>query len=323
MGFLNDFINNIKNKFAPQKTLPEPYNNKINVFSDVQQQEDLFLEHFEDLYESQNSTSIHSNIATRQSAEFSFLLDMAYVAATADYAFYIPHPYKVHHYGKDAQKFQEKYAADLAFFDEYLKKTIKVSKKLDTHSKSRLELVDEIKKVYPDFCMHMDEKISPEDYAFYRQNKVKLKKAVSAKNPYSDEISLEDQLLEYQDNLAQTIDTIDFSRACEIEDRFVLSELNTFFEKYDELSPEEQAEISKKRITIKTNGKNKNKIRVLNFAHQLKDEREARIEKYHTIEELYSKLENQSKLRLNIKSVLGEDVKHIDPQDLSSEDDAR
>lgn len=323
MSFLSDFFNNIKNKLTNKKTLPEPQSIRINTFDSVDQMEVDAIEGPKSIYENPTPFAIHSNVTSKQSSELIYLLDMAYVAATADNSFYLPHPYKIHHSGKSAQKYEEQFIADTKFSDEYLKRTVKLSKKLDVHSKSRLDLYDSIRTIYPDFCINMQKKISPEDYAFYRQNKTSLKKCLSSRNTYSDEIPLQEQLLEYQDNLAKLVDSLDFSKACKIEDSFVVAELNTFLEKFASLPLEEQSEFAKKKITIKQFDGKKNKISVLTFAHQLKEEREARIEKYHSIEELYTKLNNQPNLKLTIAPLKDANVENINPKDLKTEDDAR
>lgn len=306
MGFLSDFFNNIRNKVANKKTLPEPQPIKVNTFSTVDELEAEAIQQPQSIYDNPTPFAIHSNIKSRQANELIYLLDMSFVARTADNSFYLPHPYKVSHSGKNAQKANEKFETDTKFSNEYLKKNVKLSKKLDVHSKSRTELYDSIREVYPDFCRNMGQKVSPEDFAFYRQNKTNLKKCLSSKNEYSDEISLQDQLLEYQDNLAKLIDSSDFSKACKIEDSFVISELNVFLEKYASLPLQEQTEFAKRKITIKQADGKKNKIGVLTFAHQLKEEREIR-----------------AGLKQNIAPDKSTTVEQTNLKDLKSEDDAR
>lgn len=318
MSFLTDFFSNIRNKFTNKNTLPPPGSIKINAFSGVQEEEEALV--FNSINDLPTPSSIHTNIAAKQSMELSFLLDMAYVAATADNAFYLPHPYKVHHSGKNAKIFEEKFKADVAFTDEYFKTTVETSNKLDAHSKPRMKLLDEIRTVYPTFLHDMDEKIPEEDFKFYRKNKAQLKKYISAsETAYSDEKYSQDILLTYRDNLAKLIDSLDFSKACRIEDSFVIDEFNTFFKKLSELTPEEQLEFSNREITIKE----EETMSVLDFALKLQHDREARIDKYSTIENLYSKLENQSKLKLNIREIQDENTNHIHPQDLINDDEIR
>lgn len=311
MGFLTNFFSNIKNKFTNKKNLPAPGAININVFSDAQKEEDELVNSF--VNASPTPHSIHTNIATKQSMELSYLLDMAYVAATADDSFYLPHPYIVHHSGKNAQMYEEIYNKNLEFTNEYFQKNIETSRKLDMHSKPRFSLLDDIRTVYPDFFHSMDKKISQDDYVLYRKNKTELRKCLSCSSvSYSEEKLSEEVLLSYKDNLAKLIDSLDFSRACQIEDTFVLSELEMFFQKLSELSVEEQRDFASKEITIKEG----QTVNILDFVSKMQNERISRLEKYSTIENLYNKLENQSKLKLKIKEVNNENTEHIHTQEL-------
>lgn len=311
MGFLTNFFDNIKNKFTNKKTLPAP--GTINVFSEVQKEEDELINTLTDATPTPNS--IHRNISTKQSMELSYLFDMAYVAATADNSFYLPHPYIVHHSGKYSQMYEERYNKNIEFTNNYFQKNIETSRKLDIHSKPRMTLIDNIRNVYPDFFHNMDKKISQDDYVLYRKNKTELRKCLSCSSvSYSEGKLSEEVLLSYKDNLAKLIDSLDFSRACQIEDTFVLSELEMFFQKLSELSVEEQRNFASKEITVKEG----QTINILDFASKIQNERLSRLEKYSTIENLYNKLENQSKLKLKIKEVNDENTEHIHTQELSN-----
>ena len=111
------------------------------------------------IYEEPTPNSIAHNITAKQTFALSFLLDMAYVAATADNSFYLPKPYKISHAGKNRKIFEEKFNSDIVFTSEYYKKNIKVSKKLDNYVKPRKELFEIIQTVYPEFCHNMENKI--------------------------------------------------------------------------------------------------------------------------------------------------------------------
>jgi hypothetical protein len=247
----------------------------------------------ESIYENPTPSSIAHNITSKQTFALSYLLDMAYVAATADNSFYLPKPYKVAHAGKFAKIFEEKFNSDIAFTNEYYKKNIKVSRKLDNYIKPRKELFEIIQTVYPGFCHNMENKISHKDYEFYRKNKTSLKKCLHYKETYSDTVSSKDVLLGYQDNLANIIDTLDFSKACKIEDSFVASELITFFDKFSELSDEDKKTIMKHKIKL-----NNGTIKTLDFAKKLLDERNNRIAKYSSIENLYKKIDEKTHIQL-------------------------
>lgn len=251
----------------------------------------------ESVYENPTPSGISHNIMSKQTYALSYLLDMAYVAATADNAFYLPKPYKISHAGKAAKVFEEKFNSDIEFTKDYFKKNIKTSKKLDSYVKPRKELYELIKTIYPDFCHHMEDKVSPEDYEFYKKNKFNLKKCLHCNESYSDTVSSHDVLLSYQDNLAKVIDTLDFSKACKIEDTFVASEITTFLDKFAELSDEEKKSFIKHKIKL-PNGS----TRALDFTKKLLDERNNRIEQYSSIEDLYKKLDEKKYVKLKFQN---------------------
>ena len=266
------------------------------------------------IYEEPTPNSIAHNITAKQTFALSFLLDMAYVAATADNSFYLPKPYKISHAGKNRKIFEEKFNSDIVFTSEYYKKNIKVSQKLDNYVKPRKELFEIIQTVYPEFCHNMENKISHEDYEFYKKNKVSLKKCLHCKDTYSDTVSSKDVLLGYQDNLANIIDTLDFSKACKIEDTFVASELITFFDKFSELSDEDKKSIIKHKIKL-GNGT----IKTLDFAKKLLDERNNRIAKYSSIEDLYKKIDEKTHIQLTSNP----SKKEVSKQQTSPDDSER
>lgn len=264
------------------------------------------------IYDQPTPSSIAHNITAKQTFALSYLLDMAYVAATADNSFYLPKPYKTVHYGKDAQAYNEKLNADIAFTQEYFKKNIKVSKKIDSYVELRKKAYDFIREIYPDFCHNMEEKISHEDFEFYRKNKITLRRCLHSNETYSDSISSKDVLLGYQDKLAQTIDTLDFSKACKIEDSFVISELNTFFDRFSKLSEEEKKSFMKHKIKLNNNST----TRIIPFAQKLLDERNNRIEQYSSIEDLYKKMDEKTHIKLTRR-------KPLPKTKTSPDDDAR
>lgn len=316
MSTFNNFFNSIKNTVTHKKNVPINSNITINTSSESQEESANMLSQINDV---PTPSSIHTNVTSKQSIELSFLFDMAYVAATADNLFYLPHPYKIHRSGKNAQKYADKYDSDLSYTDTYFKNELEAYKKLALHSESRMNLFNEIRKIYPSFCHNIEEKISEEDFEFYQKNKTNLKRCLYCSNPYSYEKSSEDVLFEYRDKLSKVIDTLDFSRACKIEDSFVLSELNIFLKKLSELSPEQQQEFSSKEIKLRNN----ETINSLDFVAKLQSERIDRIEKYSVIENLYNKIQKQSYLRLSLRRKKDKNVNLVNPKDLYTDNEIR
>lgn len=242
-----------------------------------------------DIYEQPMPTSIHSNISLKQSYTLAYLFDMAYIASTADNSLYLAPPYKVSHFGNSIKKYNDKFEEDVKTVAENFQKNIQISKKLDVHTNSRKILFEKIREIYPDFCLDIDKKISPEDLQIYTFNKHKFKKTLNTSNVYFENISSKDLLLQYQDNIAQIIDTQTFSKACEIEDKFVLSELSHFFDKLSELPEKEQKSFSKYKIPLRDNSH----TTAFELAEKMKKERIYRLERYSSIQMLYDKLKNK------------------------------
>lgn len=256
--------------------------------------------------EPESPSHIASVISSKQTYLIAHLYDMGFVAATIDDSFYLPRPYKTVHFGKQAQFYEQKYKEDNEVSEKYFPKNIAVSKRLSSRVDSRMELYSKIREIYPGFCKDMDKKVPPEDYELYKTNKANLKKCISKKAQYSDQQSLKDLLFNYQDNASKLIDSLDFSKACKIEDSFVFSELETFFAKLSELPKEERTKFSKPKIQVN----DQYSPTLLEFAQKLQKERKFRIEKYSAIENLYTKLSKQSHLKLTINRPLqGKDQK--------------
>lgn len=308
MGILDNFKNILNHN---KKPIAEPKNISSSEFYNPS----VIIP--KSIYEEPTYNSIFHNITSKQTYALSYLLDMAYVARTADNLFYLPKPYKIAHAGKSAKIFEEKFNSDVAFTSEYFKNSIKSSKKLDFYVDPRKELYGLIQTVYPGFCHKMEEKISPEDYEFYKKNKVNLKKCLSWHENYSATLLSKDVLLSYQDNLAKLIDTLDFSKACKIEDTFVISEINVFLDEFSKLSQEEKEGFAKHKIKLPSNSKNKKSIRALDFIQEIFNERVDRINQYSSIEELYTKLNSKKQINL----VVNDTQEEIDNKKVNSTPD--
>lgn len=291
-------FDNFKNVFNKNK----PVTSEPNISSSEFYSQNVHLP--KSIYEEPTPSGIAHNIVSKQTFALSFLFDMAYVAATADNSFYLPKPYKISHSGNSRKVFEEKFKSDIAFTNEYYKKNIKVSKKLDNYVNPRKELFEIMRTVYPDFCHNMEQKVPREDYEFYRKNKINLKKCLHCQDSYSDTVSSKDILLGYQDDLAHLIDTLDFSKACKIEDTFVASEIITFFNKFSNLSNEDKESIIKHKIKL-----NNSSIKPLEFAKKLLDERNDRIVKYSSIEDLYTKMDKKTHIKLTLNTPQEENSK--------------
>lgn len=235
--------------------------------------------------EEETPSSIHTTLSMKQSYLLNHLFDMAYVAATADDAFYSPRPYKVAHHAAVAKKFDDKYNEDVSTCNENFERNKIALEKLSNYVTPRLQLFDKIKEIYPNFCLNYDKKMSPEDLKVYVENRKSLKKTIFVTNVYSDTVSSKEVLLDCKNKLSNVIDSEGFAKACHIEDNFVLSELDVFFDKLGKLPEEERTKFTNSTITS-----GENTVPILDYINRVKQERLSRIGQYSSIEQLYSKI---------------------------------
>lgn len=114
------------------------------------------------------------------------------------------------------------------------------------------DFLERIRYFYPDFGLHMREKVGKTDYTFYKKALVEtsnLLKKLDGRALDAEEQNLEVQLRhnenpnesfntysdeQIEDEISSVIDSYRFNTACEIEDRFMMSE----FAKFQELAHE-------------------------------------------------------------------------------------
>jgi hypothetical protein len=247
----------------------------------------------DDIYKEPNFSNVKTSISLNQSKLLQYFFDMGTVASTADDGFVVPAPIKVLSYGKNAE---EKYQADKKIATETLRNNVKMCRKLDKKVEYKVFLFDEIRTIYPDFAQNMDKKVSPADYSLYIKNKKLLKNALFYGNQ-PDKISVANALLSYKDKLSSVIDTEEFSDACNIEDRFIISELDEFFKILNN-----KPEIEKKPFKQKKFKQEDKVLSVVDLADKLKHERAERISKYTEIKKLYEKIKSSKYISLQARS---------------------
>lgn len=247
-------------------------NNKIEIHSHL-------------TYDNPSYTNIKSNISTKQASLLNYH-DMLSVARLADVCLMIKPPILHSVFGKTHDEHKRIYKENHNFFAINFKRNIKASRKLDFQLYLRKELFSTISEVYPEFGQNMKSKISGGDYELYHTCKMRLKSVLSPEIEYKPlELAFE-TLKQAQDKLSEVIDSSNFSKACEIEDRFMLSELDTFFSKLPYATKEQRSKLSK--LTI--NREDGQKISTLDLAKKVREEQISRLKKYEEISELYNKL---------------------------------
>ncbi len=257
---------------------------------------DLYLEaNDDDIYKNPNSLQIRSNIHSKQSDVLNDYYDMGFIASIADNLLVLSSPVKdLLHYSK--QYANEKYQLDTETVKDNFEKNIKASKKLDKKVLYRSMIFSSISKVYPDFCCNMEKKVSTEKYSLYHKEKQAFKRVLNTSllNPFDKLFS--ETLLSYKDKLSSVIDTPEFSKACCIEDEFVISEIDTFIQTLSNMPKEEQKPFHRKKIKI-----GNDYFSTLELAEKMKSERIRRLNKYSEIQKLYKKLENHPYIKLSVK----------------------
>ncbi len=113
----------------------------------------------------------------------------------------------------EAQKYLEETQADYDFIEK------------------QNEFWSRIRKIYPDFGLHMNQKISPEDWEHYSEITKKtgfllrdLVKGSKGRN------LTKSSSLTREDEISELIDSQEFAQACKIEDEFMIEEFKKFRE---------------------------------------------------------------------------------------------
>lgn len=248
-------------------------------------------------YSDYSVQEVKSNIKTNQNHLLS-MHDMAFVASLAESCIVLPGVVKFTKSGADNISSKEKFLQDRIFSADHFKENIKASHKLESKCNARRKLFEHIREVYPDFANHMDDKISDSDSKTYHTVLRKFRYTLSKELIYTGDTSSSDLLLQKKDDISEVIDSIDFTRASEIEDKFMISELDTFFKMLEASPKEVQHDFKKHNIQI-AGGK---KQSIFELAEKAKQDRLRRLEKYSSIYNIYKKLEKHPYIKLELEN---------------------
>lgn len=208
-----------------------------------------------DIYKNPNTILIGGNISNKQHLLINRFFDMGFVMATADASIVLHAPIVYFNDSRTQIERDNDYEQDREAFKQNFEKNIRLSKKLDKRVDLLEKMFSKIREVYPSFGKDMESKIPPEDYSLYISQQTKFKKALTGHTGYFDEAKrFSDKLLERKDRISEVIDSEYATRACIIEDMFLISELEKYFEILRKLPPEEQRSQNEKTISF-GNGK--------------------------------------------------------------------
>lgn len=135
--------------------------------------------------------------------------------------------------GSDLESYIDPMRIALKFDNENEEKVVEYAENLeDTVSfmQNQDELFERIRSIYPEFALNMQEKVGEEKWEIY--SRVVEKTGVLLKELNSEKNVGNLNKLEREDNISELIDSIDFSKACRIEDEFMIQE----FEKFKEIA---------------------------------------------------------------------------------------
>lgn len=239
------------------------------------------------IYDQPNFMSIFTNISSKQTILVNKYLDMAFVAANISDSIVLARPLKTWNSAQNVEEINKKYEEDTIFTQSHFKKNISLSHKLDARINSRETLFKNIREIYPDFGTDIEEKISKEDFEIYKKGKNSFKHLFTVHPEYNSNISQKEALLLKEDKFSEIIDTPLFSKACEIQDYFLMSEIEIFLNKLENATPEQKKKLNKESILLPS-GK---KTSTIKLAKDVNQKISDRMQKYSEITELYKKLQ--------------------------------
>lgn len=268
-----------------KSTFNRSYNRTINKTS-TESSNNIIQKSTYNIYEEPNFMSIFSNISMKQMLLISKYCDMSYVVGKAENAIVLARPIKVWPYPKDHEEYNNSYEDAVLFTRQHFKKNISESHKLDARVATREILFNNIRQLYPSFGLDIEKKISQDDYKTLSTEKGKLRSFILYHPIYNDKVHPKEALLQRKDILYAIIDTPEFTKACDIQDNFLLSEINTFFEHLHSADSEQKRKFNKKTIKL-PNGE---KTSTVELAEKAKQKALSRTRKYSELFELYKKL---------------------------------
>lgn len=235
-----------------------------------------------------NPNELKINIGLLQ-ASIIKMHDLAYVARLADSSVVLPVPIIVFG-GRTAEKTLESFNSDKDFTNEYFKTNLIANNKLERKEGQMSGLVSLIAELYPSFGKDMKDKIASSDYELYLREVKKFKAAITNITAYSPKTTAHDSLLAKQDKIASVIDTLDFTQACKIDDRFMIDELSHFIELVNKLPEDQKTKFTSPSI-LSMDGRKR--LSSIDLASSIIDERQGRIIKQNEIIELYNKMKSK------------------------------
>lgn len=171
---------------------------------------------------SNNPTTFRTNILNSIKQLLRYY-DLGYILNNLESIIILPNPIK---YSKQSK---EEYAKNRCIYNQAYSEAEKTSIDFETELMQRENIFKYLRTIEPDFCLNMNKKVSLEEhdnYLNYLRNLTKdiSKLSVSLKDRNENDYS--ELLLSKKDFLSKIIDSPDNTEMANIEDKFVLSELD-------------------------------------------------------------------------------------------------
>lgn len=264
--------------------------NKLNSFNGLSHSNtfDSVFKQIEHNNEIKTPNQLNINIRLLQESIIR-MHDLGYIAQTADSSIVLPVPIMV--FGnKTPQETIDSFEKDKEFTQNSYPKNLETNNRLERKSGQMSGLALSISTLYPSFCKDMKEKISASDYELYSSQVKKFKASIRNMFTYSPKVSAKDTLLEKQDEIAEVTDTLEFSKACKIDDLFMISELSHFIELVNAL-PEDKKKPYTYPTILSIDGRQR--LSSFELANSIINERKGHVSKIDDIIALYQKLQQK------------------------------
>lgn len=159
------------------------------------------------------------------------------------------------------------------------------------------ELFYRIRSIYPDFALNMREKVGEEKWELYsrvvRNTGILLKDLTTEKN------LARVTRLNREDAISELIDSVDFAKACRIEDEFMIQE----FEKFKEVAATYEYEDER----VKQTSCAANLAELVRESGLIADKKESYIRSYEKYDEFLNSLKGEIKIKHSHKVEVDDD----------------
>lgn len=124
-------------------------------------------------------------------------------------------------------------------YDIVMDELIETTENNKSFRKNQTEFWKNIRRIYPDFALNMEGKVLPEEWELYSRmihRTSNLLKCLHRGDSRFYKLSNR----KIQDRISDLIDTDDFNKACEIEDRFMIDEYRNFITRAEALGQDDE-----------------------------------------------------------------------------------